>query len=105
MADESGCASSEPFALRVMGDSMEPEFKDGCIVIIDPGASPEDGSYVIADHDGDYIFRQLKVDGQRRYLKPLNEGYPVLELEQGAQIHGVVVQRAGTRRSYHKHYL
>jgi len=29
LMDSSGCASSEPFALRVMGDSMEPEFKDG----------------------------------------------------------------------------
>ena len=34
--DGSGCASSEPFALRVLGDSMEPEFKDGCVIIIDP---------------------------------------------------------------------
>ena len=29
----SSCSSSEPFALQVIGDSMEPEFPDGCIVL------------------------------------------------------------------------
>ncbi len=31
------CGASEPFALRVMGDDMAPEFRDGHIIIVDPG--------------------------------------------------------------------
>ena len=66
MGDEGGgCASSEPFALRVMGDSMEPEFKDGCIVIVDPASAAAHGAYVIAEHQGDYIFRQLLIAENR----------------------------------------
>ena len=34
----SGCASAEPFALQVLGNSMSPEFSEGCVVIVDPGA-------------------------------------------------------------------
>ena len=30
--DLGGCGSSEPFALQVTDNSMEPEFKKGCII-------------------------------------------------------------------------
>ena len=105
MMDQSGCAASEPFALRVLGDSMEPEFKDGCIIIIDPAGSAESGSYVIAQIDGEYIFRQFIVEEGKYYLSPLNEGYPRQEVEGASVIRGVIVQRAGARRSQHKHYV
>ena len=44
---EQGCGR-EPFALRVVGNSMSPEFKDGCIIIIDPEGLMNDGAYVLA---------------------------------------------------------
>lgn len=103
--DSGGCAASEPFALRVLGDSMEPEFRDGCIIIIDPAAVIENGSYVLAAHNGEYIFRQWVIESGRYYLKPLNEGYPTLEVDSTEVVKGVIVQRAGTRRKYHKHYV
>lgn len=31
------CSEREPFALRVEGESMAPEFEDGCVIIVDPG--------------------------------------------------------------------
>lgn len=104
MLDESGCASSEPFALRVLGDSMEPEFKDGCIIIIDPAGVIEHGKYVIAEIDGEYIFRQFAREQNKYFLKPLNEGYKTIEIEGTDVVRGVITQRAGTRRKYHKHY-
>ena len=60
MMDMGGCSGSEPFALRVLGDSMTPEFEDGAIIIIDPAGVVESGCYVLALHDGEYIFRQLR---------------------------------------------
>ena len=39
MNSGSGCAASEPFALRVLGDSMLPEFAEGAIIIIDPAGA------------------------------------------------------------------
>jgi SOS-response transcriptional repressor LexA len=100
----SGCASAEPFALRVIGDSMTPEFNDGHIVIVDPAMTPQSGAFVIADYEGETTFRQYVVEGERRFLKPLNDAYPAIEVRSALRIRGVVVQRAGRRRSEHKHY-
>ena len=105
MMDIGGCGSSEPFALRVLGDSMVPEFEDGCIIVIDPAGVVEDGSYVLAVHHNEYIFRQLVIDEEGYYLKPLNEGYDTLEIQGIDAIRGVIVQKAGTRRHHRKHYV
>lgn len=103
MADNS-CSALEPYALRVVGDSMEPEFADGCVVIIDPGHAPRDGSYVVVEFAGDVFFRQLVFDGARRFLKPLNPKYGGFELTPPYTIRGGVVQQRGRRRSQHRHY-
>ena len=101
---QNGCGALEPYALRVLGDSMEPEFADGCVVIVDPGGVPRDGAYVIVEFAGDVFFRQLVFDGERRYLKPLNPKYGGFELIPPYTIRGAVVQQAGRRRSQRKHY-
>ena len=103
MADN-GCSALEPYALRVVGDSMEPEFADGCIIIVDPGCTPRDRSYVIVDFAGDVFFRQLVFDGERRFLRPLNPKYGGFELTAPYTIRGGVVQQRGRRRSQHRHY-
>ena len=41
--DLSNCSASEPFALRVVGDEMAPEFEDGHIIIVDPGGQVRSG--------------------------------------------------------------
>ena len=103
--EPSTCTEAAPFALRVMDDSMEPEFRRHCIVIVDPTGHARDGAYVFAEIDGGYIFRRLRMQGDRVWLEALRESYPVLELEAGlASVKGVVVQRAGIRRRYHKRY-
>lgn len=101
---QAGCSTLEPYALRVVGDSMEPEFPDGCVIIVDPGYVPRDGSYVIVEFAGDVFFRQLVFDGERRFLEPLNPKYGRFELTPPYSVLGGVVQRAGRRRSQHKHY-
>lgn len=104
---ESGsCGEAELFALRVLDDSMEPEFAKGCVIIIDPSGVVQNGSFVLAKLDGDdMIFRQLLVQDDRYYLKPMRSSYDTLEIPGLHAIAGVIVQRAGTRRSYHKHYV
>ncbi|HSM26943.1 MAG TPA: S24 family peptidase [Thioalkalivibrio sp.] len=102
--ESSGCAASEPFALRVLGDSMAPEFEHGVIIIVDPSGTGEDGSYVVAQVDGEYLFRQLKIEDGRHFLVALQDDQRPLEISGRQAIVGVVTQRAGTRRSQHKHY-
>lgn len=84
-------ARPNTYALRVRGDSMEPKFPEGAIIIVEPGEAPVNGSYVIVrqNHD-DATFKQLVKDGYRAYLKPLNPRYPVIEMAPDAVICGVV---------------
>ncbi len=103
--NQTGCSAAEPYALRVIGDSMEPEFSDGHIIIVDPGMPALDGAFVVIDYDGDTTLRQIKIDGAHRHLKPLNDAYETVEITGPCHIHGVVVQRATPgRRRESKHY-
>ncbi len=102
---QEGSCGAEPFALRVTGDSMEPEFKDGCIIIIDPEGVISDGCYVLARHEDGYIFRQLIYIGNRYLLKALQEGHEIIEIQDLTPVAGVIVQQAGRRRAERKHYL
>ena len=100
----SGCAESEPFALRVLGDSMLPEFEEGAIIVIDPAGAIVDECYVVALHDDEYIFRQLRIVEDRYYLQPLNDLYETVAIPGPEQIKGVVSQKSGRRRKDHKRY-
>ena len=104
---ESGgsCAASEPFALRVLGDSMLPEFAEGAIIIVDPAGAIRDGCYVMAEYNNEYIFRQLRIVDERYYLQPLNDLYDTVEISGQEMIHGVITQQAGRRRKDRKHYV
>lgn len=97
------CESSL-LALRVLGDSMLPEFAEGHIIIIDPNGVIASGAYVLAVYNDDYIFRQLIIAENRFFLKPLNDRFPTLQIPDLNAVKGIIVQRAGTRRKDHKHY-
>ncbi len=119
--EPSMCVDAEPYALQVLDDSMQPEFRKGCIILIDPTGRATDGSYVLArclpeGHDNEkpgepieqtdgYVFRQLKRYADTWTLEPLNPDYPSQPISTDlSEVVGVIVQRAGTRRRYLKHY-
>lgn len=78
------------FALRVSGDSMEPEFREGMVLIVEPDLDPTPGDFVIAkNQDNETTFKQLVRDAGEWYLKPLNERYPLRPLGKSRVI-GVV---------------
>ncbi len=104
-AELSSCGASEPFALRVIGDDMLPEFRDGHIIVIDPGGKVKNGCYVVANPDDEFIFRQLFIEDGRYLLRASQPGFAEIELTKGLQeIVGVVSQRSGRRRIEHKRY-
>lgn len=79
------------YALRVDGDSMEPEFPSGCIIIVEPDMEPRHSDYiVIKNGENEATFKQLIQDGADWYLKPINPRYPVKPLPKGAVFCGVV---------------
>lgn len=78
------------FALRVQGDSMEPDFPTGTLIVVEPDLDPLPGDYVIAKNGDEATFKQLVKDGADWYLKPLNPRYPIKPLESPCRIVGVV---------------
>lgn len=103
-SSNSGCAANEPYALRVLGDSMQPEFNDGVVVVIDPGGAIRDGSYVIASYNDELIFRQFRIVEEKYFLQPLNDLYDTVEVEGTSVVTGVIAQQAGRRKKDRKHY-
>lgn len=79
------------YALRVKGESMEPRFTAGSILIVDPSIEALPGSFVIAKEGGECTFKQFVKDGLDWYLKPLNDRFPVKAFREGMSICGVVV--------------
>ena len=103
-ADIQSCATTALFSLEVLDDSMEPEFPIGCIVIIDPSAKAQNGSYVLVENDLGMVMRQLWIRAERHYLRPLNDKYHTVRIESDTIIRGVVTQRKGKRRADKKFY-
>ncbi len=100
----SGCSMQEPYALQVLGDQMEPEFPDRCVVIVEPTDQRRDGSYVFAEVEGVRWFRKYVKDTQGlERLIAENRIYPDIELDGLEwQVLGVIIQR--NIRCQIKHY-
>lgn len=82
------------YALQVKDTTMEPRFPEGTIIIADPTLKPKDRDFVLAYVEGHKLptFKQLLVDGESIYLKPLNSDFKALLLDKDHRFLGVVVQ-------------
>lgn len=82
----------------IMGDSsMDPYFSQGTLLIIDPEKSFKDRSFVLVKLQDKalYLFRQVLIDGQHKYLKPLNpdlKAFKMKLLDEKDRILGVLVE-------------
>ncbi len=84
------------FALRVEGQSMEPMFRHGEIIYVDPEVQAEHGKYVVVqlDDEPQATFKSLVIEGGQKFLRPLNPDWPgpkFLPINGNATIIGVVV--------------
>ena len=100
-AELDACSSAEPFALMVLGDSMAPEFLEGEVILIEPEGLATDGSFVLAQLNGEWIFRQLVRQASGWRLQALNPAYPVADSPDLGAVKGVIIQKSkpGRRRA------
>jgi SOS-response transcriptional repressor LexA len=108
--EDSGCSGGEVFALRVLGHDMAPEFNDGEIIVIEPDGRVQDGSFVLAELDDGFTFRQLGRGAAGGWvLRALNPapGQPAERpLPDLAAVRGVIIQKAVPgRRRLSKRYV
>ena len=105
--NDTSCSGSEIVALMVLGDSMEPEFIEGEILVIEMGAPATNDSFVIATLNGEFIFRQLKHDDQGLWhLHALNPAYPDTAIANLNEIKGIIThkKKPGSRKAV-KYYV
>jgi phage repressor protein C with HTH and peptisase S24 domain len=71
-------ADPHAYALEISGDSMEPVYRDGDLVIVSPAAPLRRGDRVVArTHTGEVMAKELARRSARRVeLKSLNAAYP-----------------------------
>jgi DNA polymerase V len=95
------CSGAEPFALMVLGDSMAPEFVEGEVIVVEPEGLVSDGSFVVAQVEGDWMLRRLVRGEEGWRLCALNSAYPPVDIADLSPVRGVVIQksRPGRRRS------
>jgi phage repressor protein C with HTH and peptisase S24 domain len=70
------------FGLQISGDSMEPSYRDGDIIIVSPNANVRRGDRVVVRlKAGECMAKQLERAGTRRVeLVPFNPSHPKLSL-------------------------
>ncbi|EPU9438252.1 helix-turn-helix domain-containing protein [Salmonella enterica subsp. enterica serovar Muenster] len=94
------------FALKIIGDSMEPEFKAGDVIVIDPEIEPMPGEFVVAkngEHEATFkkyrpIASSLGSDSTFE-LVPLNSDYPTINnIGRDIKIIGTMVEHRIYRR-------
>lgn len=85
------------FAVRVKNDSMEPEFKEGDLLIVNPNLEPRSGDYVIAKlvNENEATFKRLVLHDDLIILRPLNPRYQDIVLSDPGRVAlvGKVVER------------
>lgn len=99
------CSYNELYALQVLDDSMEPEFPEKCIIVIEPSQVCASGAFVVISVEEERWFRQFINDGEDNCkLVALKDGYPEIDLN-GVEyrIEGVIVQRNIKREIKHYH--
>jgi len=89
-----GPAGPNAFILKVEGLSMDPDFRPGDRVVVDPGAHWTNGDYIIAKRASDnaVTLKQIKREGDRYYLYATNPDWPkrIIELNEEWHVCGRV---------------
>ncbi|CAC9434465.1 S24 family peptidase [bacterium endosymbiont of Bathymodiolus sp. 5 South] len=104
---ETNCGTnSEPFALQNLGNTMEPEFSENCILIIDPGMQIHNRAYAVVRYANELYFRQYIERGNGKFLVPLSTQHDEIELKDDFETIGCVVQQKQRKqKALHYYHL
>lgn len=89
-------ASDRTFVLRVVGDSMLPEYTPGRLIFVDPERLPQSGDDVVAimTETGEATFKRfIEEPGSGKMLKAINPAWhmPYITINGNCRLVGVVV--------------
>jgi SOS-response transcriptional repressor LexA len=76
------CRDEKAFAVRLIGESMAPNYLEGDLLILQPSKAVFSGCLAVVRLANDGIlFRRVEVRGSRLQLVPLNPQYKIEEFE------------------------
>ncbi len=74
--------SGDMFCLKIKGDSMEPEFHDGGIILVRPARAFQNNRYyVVQTENGETTFKVLRMESHGAKLVPINKKYKPIKVE------------------------
>lgn len=89
------CAVSDAtFAVIIEDVTMAPQFQPGTLLIVDPKQRCSDRDFILAHHRNHKTatFKQLLVDGELQYLKPINPDFRTAPVTEEHRIIGKVIR-------------
>ena len=80
------------FYAKVRGSSMIEDFSEGDLLIIDRSVEYSDSKIALCFVDGEFTLKRIKYLGDKCYLTPSNEDFPLIEVsaDSNSQIWGIV---------------
>lgn len=79
------------FMLKVKGDSMiDAGIREGDMVLVERGKQAKPGQIVIAEVDGEYTMKYLRVKNGKHYLEAANEKYKPIYPKNELQVEAIV---------------
>jgi len=77
---------------RVTGDSMNKDFLEGDLLIIDASLEYRDNQIAMIYIDGEYTMKRIKKTNGKCFLLPSNDSFPLIEItpESNSQILGII---------------
>lgn len=93
--------SSSTYCLRVVGQSMFPDYREGEIIFVDPEIVEEHGDdVVVRTLDNKHTFKRLQITPDGKYLLAVNPDHPerIMRIPDETRICGVVIASQQSRR-------
>lgn len=80
------------FLARVKGSSMDNDFKDRDLLVIDRSLEWEENKIALCYVDGSFTLKRIKINNGKCFLVPSNKDFPLIEVnyEQGVFVWGIV---------------
>lgn len=90
------------FAIPMNDTSMEPQFSLGTTLIFDPSRVAMNNSFVLVwlQENSNFVFRQLQMDGEHRFITPLNTIKNLYDMELLTEENKIIAVLAEARRNY-----
>lgn len=80
------------FLAKAVGDSMNQDFREGDLLVVDSSLEYEDNRIALIFTDGDFTVKRIRIEEERMFLVSSNKDFPPIEVmpESEIRIFGII---------------